>query len=95
MLISLSGSGYYAQLKKTFMIAKTRRLWYNAVMKVKDIIKRIEKDGWYLVTSKGSHRQYKHINKPGRVTISGNLNDDIAPGTLNSVMKQAQIKEVK
>jgi len=64
-------------------------------MKVKDIIKRIEKDGWYLVTTKGSHRQDKHINKPGRVTISGNLNDDIAPGTLNSVMKQAQIKEVK
>jgi len=64
-------------------------------MKVKDIIKMIEKDGWYLVTTKGSHRQYKNLNKPGRVTISGHLNDDIAPGTLNSVMKQAQIKGVR
>ena len=64
-------------------------------MKVKDIIKLIEKDGWYLVTTKGSHRQYKNLNKSGRVTISGHLNDDIAPGTLNSVMKQAQIKGVR
>jgi len=64
-------------------------------IKVKDIIKMIEKDGWYLVTTKGSHRQYKNLNKPGRVTISGHLNDDIAPGTLNSVMKQAQIKGVR
>lgn len=64
-------------------------------MKVKDIIKMIEKDGWYLVATKGSHRQYKNLNKPGRVTISGHLNDDIAAGTLNSVMKQAQIKGVR
>jgi predicted RNA binding protein YcfA (HicA-like mRNA interferase family) len=64
-------------------------------MKVKDIIKMIEKDGWYLVTTRGSHRQFKHNTKSGRVTISGNLSDDIAPGTLNSVLKQAQIKEVK
>jgi predicted RNA binding protein YcfA (HicA-like mRNA interferase family) len=76
-------------------LEKKGGLWYNKTMKVKDIIKKIEKDGWFLVTTKGSHRQYKHINKPGRVTISGNLNDDIAHGTLNSVMKQAQIKEVK
>lgn len=55
----------------------------------------IEKDGWYLVTTRGSHRQFKHQTKSGRVTISGNLSDDIAPGTLNSVLKQAQIKEVK
>jgi len=64
-------------------------------MKVKDIIKMIEKDGWYLVATKGSHRQYKNLNKLGRVTISGHLNDDLAPGTLNSVMKQAQIKGVR
>jgi predicted RNase H-like HicB family nuclease len=42
---------------------------------------------------KGSHRQYKHPTKPGRVTIAGNLNDDIAPGTLNSILKQAQLKK--
>ena len=62
-------------------------------MKVREVIKLIEADGWYLVRMKGSHRQYKHPTKPGRVTIAGNLNDDIAPGTLNSILKQAQLKK--
>ena len=56
-------------------------------MKVRDIIKLIEADGWYLVVTKGSHRQYKHPTKPGRVTIAGHPNDDLAPGTLNSILK--------
>lgn len=62
-------------------------------MKIRDIIKLIEEDGWYLVTTKGSHRQYKHPTKAGRVTVAGHLNDDLAAGTLNSVLKQAQIKK--
>ncbi|MGB9887807.1 MAG: type II toxin-antitoxin system HicA family toxin [Moorellales bacterium] len=62
-------------------------------MKVRDVIKLIEEDGWYLVRQKGSHRQFKHPTKPGRVTIAGNLNDDLAPGTLNSILKQAQLKK--
>jgi predicted RNA binding protein YcfA (HicA-like mRNA interferase family) len=62
-------------------------------MKVRDIIKLIEADGWVLVTTKGSHRQYKHPAKIGRVTIAGHLSDDVAPGTLNSVLKQAGLKE--
>lgn len=62
-------------------------------MKIKDIIKLIEDDGWYLVATRGSHRQYKHADKSGRVTIAGKLSDDIAPGTLNSIMKQSQLKE--
>jgi len=62
-------------------------------VKVKEIIKIIEKDGWYLVRQKGSHKQYKHKNKKGLVTISGHkLSDDIAYGTLNSILKQAEIK---
>lgn len=61
-------------------------------MKVREIIKIIEKDGWFIVTTKGSHRQYKHSNKKGRITIAGNLNDELAPGTLNSIYKQAQLK---
>jgi predicted RNA binding protein YcfA (HicA-like mRNA interferase family) len=61
-------------------------------MKVRDVIKLIEADGWYIVVTKGSHRQYKHPNKPGRVTIAGHPGDDLAPGTLNSIFKQAQIK---
>ncbi len=62
-------------------------------MKIRDVIKLIEEDGWYLVATKGSHRQYKHLTKPGRVTIAGHLNDDLAPGTLNSVFKQAQLRK--
>jgi len=64
-------------------------------MKVREIIKLIEADGWYLVDTKGSHRQYKHSTKLGRVTIAGNINDDLAPGTLNSILKQAKLKEGK
>ena len=63
-------------------------------MKVRDVIKMVEADGWYLVKTKGGHQQYKHHEKLGRVTIAGHLNDDLAPGTLNSILKQAQLKEV-
>jgi predicted RNA binding protein YcfA (HicA-like mRNA interferase family) len=62
-------------------------------MKVREVIKRIEADGWYLVRTKGSHRQYKHSTKSGLVTVPGKLSDDLAPGTLNSILKQAQLKE--
>jgi predicted RNA binding protein YcfA (HicA-like mRNA interferase family) len=64
-------------------------------MKIHHVIKLLEGDGWYLVTTKGSHRQYKHPAKAGRVTIAGHLRDDLAPGTLNSVFKQAQLKKPK
>jgi predicted RNA binding protein YcfA (HicA-like mRNA interferase family) len=64
-------------------------------MKVREVIRLIERDGWYLVAIEGSHRQYKHPTKPGRVTIAGNLSHDLAPGTLNSVLKQAQLKKPK
>ena len=64
-------------------------------MKVRDIIKVIEADGWYIVDTKGSHRQYKHPLKQGRVTIAGHLGDDLASGTLNSILKQAKLKEVE
>lgn len=64
-------------------------------MKIRDIIKLIEADGWYRVDTRGSHRQYKHTTKTGRVTIAGGPNDDLAPGTLNSILKQAKLKEGK
>ncbi len=57
------------------------------------MIRLLEKDGWYLVGTRGSHRQYKHAMKPGRVTLPGKLSDDLAPGTLNSILKQAALKE--
>ncbi len=64
-------------------------------MKVRDVIKMIEADGWYLVARGGSHRQYKHAVKPGRVTIAGHPSHELAPGTVNSILKQAGLKEGK
>jgi len=62
-------------------------------MKVREIIELIENDGWYLVRQKGSHRQYKHKVKRGLVSIAVHkMSDDIAKGTLNSILKQAQLK---
>ncbi|HEX8128236.1 MAG TPA: type II toxin-antitoxin system HicA family toxin [Pyrinomonadaceae bacterium] len=61
-------------------------------MKVRDIIRLIEKDGWYWVRTKGSHHQYKHPTKPGLVTVPGNPGDDMATGTLNNILKQAGLK---
>ena len=49
-------------------------------------------DGWYLARTRGSHAQYKHPSKPGLVTIAGSGGDDLAPGTLNSILKQAGLK---
>jgi predicted RNA binding protein YcfA (HicA-like mRNA interferase family) len=64
-------------------------------MKARDLIKLIEDDGWYLARTKGSHKQYKHPVKKGLVTIAAHkLSDEIAPGTLNSIFKQAQLKQL-
>lgn len=62
-------------------------------MKVSEILLLLKQDGWYLVASRGSHRQFKHALKTGRVTVAGKPSDDLAPGTLNSIFKQAQLKE--
>ena len=61
-------------------------------MKVRDVIRLIEDDGWFLIATRGSHRQYKHPTKPGRVTVAGKPSDDVAPGTLGSILKQAKLK---
>jgi predicted RNA binding protein YcfA (HicA-like mRNA interferase family) len=62
-------------------------------MKVADILRMLEKDGWHLVATRGSHRQFKHLAKPGRVTVAGKPGDDLAPGTLNSILKQSGLKK--
>jgi predicted RNA binding protein YcfA (HicA-like mRNA interferase family) len=61
-------------------------------VKVRDAIKLIESDGWYLARTRGSHRQFKHPQKPGLVTIAGYANVDLPRGTLNSILKQAGLK---
>jgi predicted RNA binding protein YcfA (HicA-like mRNA interferase family) len=62
-------------------------------MKVREVIRILEDDGWGLVATRGSHRQYKHPVKPGRVTVAGKASDDLAPGTLNSILKQARLRD--
>jgi len=58
-------------------------------MKVRDILALLRADGWYLARTRGDHRQFKHPTKKGLVTVSGHPSHDIAPGTLNSILKQA------
>ncbi|MBI2842634.1 MAG: type II toxin-antitoxin system HicA family toxin [Armatimonadetes bacterium] len=60
-------------------------------MKIRDVIKRIESDGWYIVRIRGSHRQYKHPSKQGLVTVAGHPNKDLSADTLRSIWKQAQL----
>jgi len=62
-------------------------------MKVRDVLKRLRQDSWYQVPSRGGHRQFKHPTKPGRVTVSGKPSDELPPGTLNSILRQAGLKE--
>jgi predicted RNA binding protein YcfA (HicA-like mRNA interferase family) len=62
------------------------------VVKIRDVVKTLEDDGWSVVRQRGSHRQFKHATKPGLVTVAGKPGDDVAPGTLNSILKQAGLK---
>jgi predicted RNA binding protein YcfA (HicA-like mRNA interferase family) len=61
-------------------------------MKVRDVIKRLEDEGWRLARTKGSHRQFHHPMKRGTVTVAGHPSVDIPPGTLNNILKQAGLK---
>jgi predicted RNA binding protein YcfA (HicA-like mRNA interferase family) len=61
-------------------------------MKVRDIIRRLERDGWHAVATSGSHRQYKHPVKSGRVTVAGHPSHELAPGTLKSILRQAGLE---
>lgn len=62
-------------------------------MKVRGILKVLRDDGWVEIARRGSHRQLKHATKKGRVTVPGKPSDDLAVGTLNSILKQAGLKE--
>jgi len=61
-------------------------------MKIRDVVKWLEQDGWYLARQRGSHRQFRHPYKTGLVTVAGKAGDELAPGTLNSILKQARLK---
>ena len=102
-LLDLSHNGFFAadpfqrRLKPDVFFgrgfAPCRPSAILADMKVGEILKRLSKDGWYRVPSRGGHRQFKHPTKLGRVTVSGKFSDDLPPGTLNSILKQAGLKE--
>lgn len=64
-------------------------------MKIKEVIRILEEDGWYYVHTRGSHRKFHHPIKKGSVTVAGKPNSDIHPEILNSIIKQAQIKKTK
>ncbi|HEY5469048.1 MAG TPA: type II toxin-antitoxin system HicA family toxin [Bacteroidales bacterium] len=61
-------------------------------MKVSALISDLKADGWYIVRTKGDHRQFKHLIKKGLVTVSGKLSSDVKKGTLGSVLRQAGLK---
>lgn len=58
-------------------------------MKVGDVLRLLADDGWVQVAQKGSHRQFKHPTKRGKVTVPGKLSDDLPTGTLLSILRQA------
>jgi predicted RNA binding protein YcfA (HicA-like mRNA interferase family) len=62
-------------------------------VKVGEVLRLLDRDGWFLVATRGSHRQFKHPVKPGRVTVPGKPSDDLAAGTLHSIFKQAGLKK--
>ncbi|MFU8888126.1 MAG: type II toxin-antitoxin system HicA family toxin [Trueperaceae bacterium] len=57
------------------------------------MVARLEADGWRLVRTRGGHRQFRHEEKPGTVTVAGALGVDVPPGTLRSILKQAGLRE--
>ena len=63
------------------------------MMKVKELLKLLEDDGWYLVRTKGSHRQFKHPNKSGTLTVAGKPSVEVPKGTLNAILKQSGLKK--
>ncbi|MGO9272469.1 MAG: type II toxin-antitoxin system HicA family toxin [Terriglobia bacterium] len=62
-------------------------------MKVRELIRLLEQNGWCLARTRGSHRQFQHSNKPGTVTVAGKTGVDVPPGTLNAILKQAGLKK--
>jgi predicted RNA binding protein YcfA (HicA-like mRNA interferase family) len=62
-------------------------------MKVHEMLQLLKGAGWYLAATRGSHRQFKHPARPGRVTVPGKPGDELAPGTLNSILKQSGLKK--
>lgn len=68
---------------------------YRRSMKVAAVIRALETDGWQIVRTRGSHRQFKHPVKPGRVTVAGKRSAELPPKTLASIRKQARLEDLR
>ena len=84
--------------KKPFLNQETTQWVHQSqevaipVVKIRMMLRLLAEDGWVLVATRGSHRQFEHPVKPGRVTVAGKDSDDLAQGTYNSILKQAKLK---
>lgn len=61
-------------------------------MKVREVLRLIHEDGWFQVAQRGSHRQFKHPSKPGKVTVAGHPSEEMGEGTYRNILKQAGLK---
>jgi predicted RNA binding protein YcfA (HicA-like mRNA interferase family) len=80
-------------LARADLICPQREISSVNAMKVREVLRLLRKDGWIQVATRGSHMQFKHPTKPGRVTVAGHPSDDLASGTLKSILVQADMKE--
>jgi predicted RNA binding protein YcfA (HicA-like mRNA interferase family) len=78
--------------RQNSLVRRVEAPCYVARVKVSEVLRMLQSDGWYLAAQRGSHRQFRHKSKPGRVTVPGKPSDDLAPGTFNSILKQASLK---
>ena len=62
-------------------------------MKVRDVVRLLVSDGWVQASQKGSHRQFEHASKPGKVTVPGKMSDDVPIGTFKSILRQAGLEQ--
>ena len=70
-------------------------IWYGSRMKVRDVLRLLRQDGWHLVATRGSHRQFKHATKPGKVTVAGREGLEVPTGTLRAIRRQAGLEDLE
>ena len=90
-----SGSISIFKFRKVENETEMRAIGLVDKMKVRNLVKRLQQDGRVVVRTRGSHRQFRHLSKPGTTTVSGHPSDEIHPKTLKSILRQAGLEETK